>query len=86
MSIPTWIIILIPSSVVNPTACLVSKTNTISPSAGALTTESVGVTTAPSPIILLAKASSGAVPKYAAIPVIGLEIIIDFTIFVSCSF
>ena len=33
------------------------------------------MTTAPSPIILLANASSGAVERSAAIPVIGLEMI-----------
>ena len=81
VSIPMWIIILIPSLVVNPTACLVSNTNIISPSSGATTISSVGVTIAPSPIILLANASSAAVSKFADIPVIGLEITIDLTIF-----
>ena len=75
VSIPTWIIIPIPESVVNPKACFVSKTNKTVPSSGATTTLSSGVTTAPSPIILLAKASSGAVERSAAIPVIGLEMI-----------
>ena len=73
VSIPTWIIIPIPESVVNPKACFVSKTNKTVPSSGATTTPSSGVTTAPSPIILPAKASSGAVERSAAIPVIGLE-------------
>ena len=75
VSIPTWIIIPIPESVVNPKACFVSKTNKTVPSSGATTTPSSGVTTAPSPIILPAKASSGAVERSAAIPVIGLEMI-----------
>ena len=75
VSIPTWIIIPIPESVVNPKACFVSKTNKTVPSSGATTTPSSGVTTAPSPIILLANASSGAVERSAAIPVIGLEMI-----------
>ena len=68
-------------------ACFVSNTNTTSPSSGALITASSGVTTAPSPIILPANPSSGAVERSAAFPVIGLDTITVFTTFfvsVSC--
>ena len=53
-------------------ACFVSKINSTSPSAGAYTVPSVGVTTAPSPIIFPANPSSGAVERSAAIPSTGL--------------
>ena len=56
-----------PVSVINPIACFVSNTKHTSPSSGALTITSCGVTTAPSPIILPAKASSGVVERSAAI-------------------
>ena len=52
---------------------MVSKTKHTSPSSGALTMLSFGVTTAPSPIILPAKASSGASDKSAAVPVTGFK-------------
>ena len=46
---------------------------------------SSGVTTAPSPIILPANPSSGAVDKSAAVPVIGLDTTTVFTTFFSLS-
>ena len=67
----------------NPIACLVSNTKHTSPSSGALTIASSGVTTAPSPIIRPANASSGVVERSAASPVIGLEITIVSTTFFS---
>ena len=76
-----------PLSVRNPIACFVSNTKMTCPSSGAtMVAAAVGVTTAPSPIILPANASSGAVARSAAIPVIGLDtIMVSFTTsFASC--